>query len=156
MTSSLDVNTISEDIRLFTSERRRDSNDVVFMRRLAPWVALPKENKPGILGALRGWVTGQQGKSRDTVELDVNVNDEVDRQLVESSEALVVFDSDYRDILSTVAALGASIDAFKIQRYVLWVAVVSAVVALAALVVTVLGIDKTEAIITAVRHWIHL
>jgi hypothetical protein len=156
LTSSLDVNTFSEDIRLFVDEYRPYSNDPVFMRRLAPWAAIPKENKSGILDALRGWFTGQRGGSADAGEFDRNVNNEIDRQLIESSEALVAFDSDYRDILSTVAALGTSIDAFKVQRYVLWVAVVSAVVALAALTVTVLGIDKTEAIITVIRHWTHL
>ena len=157
LTGSLDINTIPRDIKIFTSRRPRYTNDAIFKRQIAPWATVPSEEKAlGVIADLKERLSGKGGRHRDRAEIEVNMNDELDIQLVESSEALVAFDSDYRDILSTVATLGASIDAFKVQRYVLWVTVVSVVVALMAVVIAVVGVDKTDHIITAVRHWMHI
>ena len=47
---------------------------------------------------------------------------------------LILFDADYREILSTVSSLGSSIYAFKVQRYAITVALISIVLAAIALV----------------------
>ena len=54
-------------------------------------------------------------------------------------ESLVAADRDYRDILSTVASIGASADAFKIGRWALVVAFVSLAVAVGTIVVADIG-----------------
>lgn len=52
---------------------------------------------------------------------------------------LVEADRDYRDILSTVASLGASADSYKVSRLALWVAVASLIVAIGTVVVSDVG-----------------
>jgi len=54
-------------------------------------------------------------------------------------ESLVAADRDYRDILSTVASIGASADAFKIGRWALVVALVSMAVAVGTIVLADIG-----------------
>jgi hypothetical protein len=53
----------------------------------------------------------------------------------------VAADHEYRDILSTVASLGASVDAFRLGRLALWVAIASLGIALMTLLVTEIGDD---------------
>jgi hypothetical protein len=67
--------------------------------------------------------------------LDDALKTRLDRHFVRLTEA----DRDYRDILSTVASLGASADAFKIGRWALWVAVASLVVASATILLADIG-----------------
>ena len=50
-----------------------------------------------------------------------------------SVQQLVEFDTDYRDILSTVSSLGSSIYAFKVQKYAIGIAFLSIVIAVIAL-----------------------
>ncbi len=52
---------------------------------------------------------------------------------------LIEADRDYREILSTVASLGASADSYKVSRLALWVAVASLVVAIGTVVVSDVG-----------------
>lgn len=58
---------------------------------------------------------------------------------------LIGADRDYRDILSTVASLGASADSYKVSRVALWVAVASLVVAIGTVVVSDIGPDSVIA-----------
>ena len=51
-------------------------------------------------------------------------------------------DRSYRDILSTVAALGSSVDAVRVGRIALWVALASLGVAAVTLVLTEIGNDS--------------
>lgn len=64
---------------------------------------------------------------------------------------MVEADHNYRDILSTVASLGASVDAFKMGRWALWVALGSLVVAVVALLITDLGGNN---LLAAIAKWI--
>lgn len=54
-------------------------------------------------------------------------------------DALIQIDRDHRDILSTVASLGASADSFKLGRVALWVALASLVVAVGTLLIVEIG-----------------
>jgi hypothetical protein len=86
-----------------------------------------------------------------------------DGDLAELSQS----DSTIRDILSTVASLGAARDAFKISRIALYVALASLVVAACTLLVTDIGSESVAAHIatwlqnlcSVVRHslqsWMH-
>lgn len=64
-------------------------------------------------------------RARKAQRLDAVVKERIERHLARLTEA----DHDYRDILSTVASLGASADAFKVGRWALWVAIASLAVA---------------------------
>ena len=72
---------------------------------------------------------------RKSTRLDDALKERLDRQFTRLTEA----DRDYRDILSTVASLGASADAFKIGRWALWVAVASLAVASATILLADIG-----------------
>lgn len=73
--------------------------------------------------AERQRVAGHKGlKSR---RFDKALRERIDQRFGD----LLAADRDYRDILSTVASLGASADAFKIGRWALWVAIASLAVA---------------------------
>ena len=50
-------------------------------------------------------------------------------------------DKEYREILSAVASLGASIDAFKVGRVALWVSLISLAVSMIALLLADVGSD---------------
>jgi hypothetical protein len=82
------------------------------------------------------------------------MGDVIGQELSKRFADLAAFDKDYRDILSTVASLGASIDAFKVQRYALLVAFTSLTVALITLIVTGLGPDGTTAWLEEFREWL--
>ncbi|MCG2932237.1 hypothetical protein, partial [Escherichia coli] len=64
---------------------------------------------------------------------------------------LLEMDKDYRDVLSTVAALGSSIDAFKVQRYAIWVAMFSLVVALLTMGISLVANDDIMSTLCAFR-----
>ena len=74
-------------------------------------------------------------RTRNSTRLDKGLKEGLDRQFARLTEA----DRDYRDILSTVASLGASADAFKIGRWALWVAIASLAVASATILFADIG-----------------
>lgn len=65
----------------------------------------------------------------------IDVVSDTREQLQENSELLLAVDRDYRDILSTVASLGASIDTIRVGRFALGVALVSLAVSVALVVI---------------------
>jgi len=69
-------------------------------------------------------------------------NKAVRKRQDERFESLAAADRDYRDILSTVASIGASVDAFKIGRWALWVALASLAVAVATIVLADVGCNS--------------
>ncbi|GAB3095471.1 hypothetical protein GCM10027054_22200 [Isoptericola nanjingensis] len=71
-----------------------------------------------------------------------NFNMSVRKRQDEQFELLIAADRDYRDILSTVASIGASVDAFKIGRWALWVALASLAVAVATIILADVGCDS--------------
>lgn len=73
-----------------------------------------------------------------TVSLNTVLGEQMEKRL----DRLESSDRDYRDILSTVASLGSSIDAFKMGRIALWVALVSLFISLVAMSIADLG-DNT-------------
>lgn len=70
------------------------------------------------------------------------LEDELRRELTVSLQRLVRTDRAYRDILSSVASLGASADSFVLGRWALTVAVASLVVALATVLFASVGCDS--------------
>jgi hypothetical protein len=64
---------------------------------------------------------------------------------------LLEADRNYRDILSTVASLGASVDAFKTGRWAVWVALGSLAVAVLALLITDQGNNN---LLAAISTWV--
>lgn len=75
-------------------------------------------------------------KAKKSPEAPISFNDRLKERHEEWFEQLRQADSDYRDILSTVSALGSSADAFRTGRLALWVAVVSLIVAVATVLVS--------------------
>ncbi len=69
----------------------------------------------------------------------IHMNAELRKRQREWFEELTAADRDYRDILSTVASLGASADASKTGRRALWVAFASLAVAFTTVIVTDIG-----------------
>lgn len=68
-----------------------------------------------------------------------SLDDILRKRLNKDLARLVEVDLDYRDILSTVASLGASADAFKIGRWALLVAIASLAVASATILIADIG-----------------
>jgi hypothetical protein len=92
-------------------------------------------------------VEGQESRTYEPV----HVNDSMRRHQREMLDALVASDSEYRDILSTVASLGASAEASRTGRRALWVALVSLLVALATVLVSDVG---DHSLLNAVRQFL--
>lgn len=81
----------------------------------------------------------QDGREPDK---PISFNDDVRKQHKRHFDQLARADRDYRDILSTVASLGASVDTFRIGRWALFVAIASLVVALGTIVLADVGCDS--------------
>ncbi len=117
LTASLDFSSIELDVRQYNSRRWRD-REALFVLDYTPWMRRSDEEA--------GCKTPKP----------VQVNKVLRKRQNKAARDLVVFDRSYREILSTVASIGASIDAFKIQRYAVWIAVSSAILALVSLLVS--------------------
>jgi hypothetical protein len=134
LTASLDFSSIERDIKHYNNRRWRD-REAWFILDYAPWIrrqdleAGRKPFKP------------------------IPVNKDLRKRQEKAAQALVAFDRSYREILSTVASLGASIDAFKVQRYAIWIAVGSVIVALATLWISFLTPAETARLI---ETWLSL
>lgn len=120
LTSSLDISSIMRDVESFNAPSQF-LDEPTFLRNIAPWIQSETKERGG------------------TPREPINMNQELREKQITEAKELMTFDRDYRDIMSTVASLGSSIDAFKIQRYALGVAVLSLTVALITLVVAMLG-----------------
>ncbi|BCW86516.1 hypothetical protein NicSoilE8_41890 (plasmid) [Arthrobacter sp. NicSoilE8] len=132
LTASLDFASIQRDVQQYNSRRWRD-REAWFILDYAPWIrrqdveAGRKPFKP------------------------IPVNKDLRKRQNKAAQDLVAFDRSYRDILSTVASLGASIDAFKVQRYAIWIAVTSVIVALVTLWISLLSTNEP---LRAWENWV--
>jgi hypothetical protein len=117
--ASLDTASIAADVKEFSQPRSRHQQDAVFVRSLAPWVA-KLDAEPG----------------RPSVP-PINVNEELRKQHLADTKELAKLDHEYRDILSTVASLGVSINSFTTQRIALIVSLLSLVISFVTLLVAV-------------------
>lgn len=111
LTTSLDLATLEDDLKLYNRRRWRD-REPVFYLDYTKWF-----------------------KERDEEEgrrpfKPVNLNKQERKNQSRLARELVEFDAEYREVLSTVASLGASLDSRRVQRVAIWVSVVSVIVAL--------------------------
>ena len=121
LTLSLDLASVARDVDAFWKRKWRDEGDAQFTLNYAPWIVRDDE---------------KAGRTRVT---PIDMNDDLRKSQRKGLRQLIASDQDYRDILSTVASLGASIDAFKVGRIAIWIAFVALVVALGTLLLTDVG-----------------
>ncbi len=114
LTTSLDLATLEEDIRSYNRRRWRDREPQFFLD-YADWFKR------------RGEEDGRPAFE----PIDINKSErKLQKQL---ARELVAFDEGYREVLSSVASLTASLDSRRVQRIAIWVSVVSVGVALVTL-----------------------
>ncbi|MEV7625696.1 hypothetical protein [Actinoplanes sp. NPDC089786] len=133
LTISLDLTTVASDVDQFWKRTWRDQEEAEFTLDYAPWIVENDE---------------REGRARFT---PVSVNDELRERQESWFKRLLIADRDYRDILSTVASLGASADAVKVSRIALWAAVASLAVASVTLLVTE---AKKETFLHLIVSWL--
>ena len=132
LTASLDFASIQRDVQQYNSRRWRD-REALFILDYAPWIRRQDDD------------AGRKPFK------PIPVNKDLRSRQNKAAQDLVAFDRNYREILSTVASLGASIDAFKVQRYAIWIAIASVIVALVTLWISLLS--TTEAV-RALENWL--
>ncbi|MFJ5694579.1 hypothetical protein ACIP9X_12095 [Arthrobacter sp. NPDC093125] len=130
LTASLDLSSIERDVKQYNSNRWRD-REAWFVMDYAPWIRR------------------QDDEAGRKPFKPIQVNKDLRKRQIKGVQDLVVADRSYREILSTVASLGASIDSFMVQRYAIWIAIGSAIVALVTLWFSLLKPDEASAIIEA-------
>ncbi|MGW5613180.1 hypothetical protein [Streptomyces sp. NPDC003877] len=111
---SMDLSSAVRDIPQFHDSYVRSGRVPVFTMEDAPWMADR---------------LARSGQGFPPVNFTQRLAGRQKEQVAE----LATEDKDYREILTAVASLGASIDTFKIGRIALWVSLVSLVVSLVAL-----------------------
>ena len=116
LTLSIDVATVQRDLERYWKSRPRFEDEAEFTIEYSP-----------------------RFRTDSDKDEPIHMNTELRKRQKEWFEELTAADRDYRDILSTVASLGGSVDASKTGRRALWVAFVSLVVALGTVVVTDVG-----------------
>jgi hypothetical protein len=122
LTLSLDVSSVQRDLAPHWKAPRALPDEAVFMQDQAPYVRSRDE---------------EAGRSPRE---PVNLNEAMRNSQMRRFSRLLKADREYREILSSVAALGASAAATKVSRRAFWVAAASLAVAL----VTVLVADFGE------------
>ncbi|WP_147457935.1 hypothetical protein [Micromonospora sp. BL1] len=133
LTLSLDLTSVARDVQDFWKRNWRDAHDIEFVVDRAPWI-----NQE------------DQALGRERVE-PIIMNNELRERQQKWFDKLIEADRDYRDLLSTVAALGASADTYKISRVALWAAIASLAIA----VVTLLLAEvKDQNVLSAVLLWL--
>lgn len=116
LTFSLDVASVFRDLKADWDSRPDFRDEVEFTREITA-----------------------AARSRGITEKDfgpLHVNADLRERQTADFDRLIDADHDYRDILSTVASLGASADASKLGRIALWVALGSLAVAVLTLLLT--------------------
>jgi hypothetical protein len=121
LTVSLDLASVARDVSTFHHRRWRDEGDAQVSLDYSPSI-----------------VTQDAREGRKRFE-PVDLNEELRKRQADEIVQLLAADKDYRDIVSTVASLGASIDVFTISRIAILVATASLSVALVTLVVSTTG-----------------
>lgn len=118
LTLSLNTSTVHRDVVVFWNRKWRRVGDAQFTTRLAPKFR------------------AQDRASGRRDEKSTSFNKQLRESQETSFDHLLAADRDYRDILSTVASLGASADTYRMGRLALLVSAASLIVAIAALIVT--------------------
>lgn len=126
-------------IRSLRKEFLRVSIDLATIRRDV--VAFWKRKYPTELDADFVMVLSPRLKRIDAKfgrapEEDIDFNDFIRKRQLRRLRQLSVSDAEYRDILSTVASLGASADSFTLSRFALLASIASLVVALGAILLS--------------------
>lgn len=121
LTTSLDVASITKDIRRYGEPAARREEEVQFSIDYAVWFR------------------EEDQRAGRTVAAPIDFNAKIIQRQDAKAREVEAFDRDYRDILSTVASLGASIDAFKVQRYAVFIAFASTLLALLTLWISLGG-----------------
>jgi hypothetical protein len=111
LTMSLDLASVARDVDAFWRRKWRDEGDARFNVDRAPWIVADDK---------------AAGRTRFT---PIDMNRHLRKRHRKWFKRLLAADRDYRDILSTVALLGASIDAFRVGRMAIWIAAASLAVA---------------------------
>lgn len=135
LTASLDFSSIERDVKEYNDRRWRD-REAWFVLDYTPWLRK------------------QDAEAGRKPFKPIQVNKELRKQQNKAARDLVSFDRSYREILATVASLGASIDAYKVQRYAIWIAIGSASVALGTLWISLLSPGEAAKAIHEWRSWI--
>jgi hypothetical protein len=134
LTASLDFSSIERDVKQYNNRRWRD-------------------REPSFTLDYTPWIRRQDEEAGRTPFEPIRVNIELRKQQNKAARTLVSFDHSYREILATVASLGASIDAFKVQRLAIWIAISSAAVAFATLWVSLLSSGEAVKLIVEWQSW---
>ncbi|WP_159039441.1 hypothetical protein [Streptomyces sp. NRRL F-7442] len=128
---SMDLSSAVRDLPQFHDSHVSSGSVPVFTMEDAPWLASR---------------LAPAGQGFPSVNFTQMLADQQKEQVAE----LATEDKDYREILTAVASLGASIDTFKIGRIALWVSLVSLVVALVALL---LAEVKSGTVLSYLLEW---
>lgn len=120
---SLDLTGIERDVRLYNKQARQSGREPRYELSSPPWD--PDEQVWDFSKMLR-------------------------KQQLTAVSKLRAADVDYRDVLSTAASLGSSIDAFRVQRRAIYIAVAALLVALTTGWFTLVGPDTARA---SLQEW---
>ena len=121
---SINLSSVHRDVSAFWARKWRWEGDAEFTYNESPYTKAQDK------------AAGRESKK------PFSYNDELKKRHTEWFNTLLDSDRDYRDILSTVASLGASADSYKLGRLALWTAVASLTVALGAVLGADLGKDS--------------
>lgn len=135
LTASLDFSSVERDVKQYNNRPWRD-REAWFVLDRAPWLRR------------------QDAEAGRRPFKPIQVNKDLRKQQNKAARDLVSFDRSYREILATVASLGASIDAFKVQRYAIWIAIGSAIVAFATLWISLLSPGEAAKVVQEWPSWI--
>lgn len=118
LTTSLDLARLREDVAIYNGGRWRDLEPQFFLDR-SPWLKAREE---------------AEGRKPSLNPIDINRGQRKEQKHL--ARELVAFDAEYREVLGTVASLGASLDSRRVQRIAVGISVASLAVAVATLGVT--------------------
>ncbi|MEZ0140265.1 hypothetical protein AB1285_15635 [Microbacterium sp. NRRL B-14842] len=138
LTLSLDLSSLHRDVKRFWERDWRWEGEARFVYTLAP---------------MHRRADAKAGRK---VEEPIDYNEALQDKHESTFANLIESDRDLREILSTVASLGASADSFKLGRLALWVAIVSLVIAVGTILVTEVGTTSILGwILAIVQNWIN-
>jgi hypothetical protein len=135
LTLSINLSSVHRDVSAFWKRKWRWEGDAEFTYNEAPFVK------------------AQDKAAGRPTKKPINYNEELKKLHEEWFARLLESDRDYRDILSTVASLGASADSYKMGRLALWVAIASLTVAVAAVLVANLG---ENSLLGEIWRWLNM
>ncbi|MGH9445669.1 MAG: hypothetical protein ACRD3O_08085 [Terriglobia bacterium] len=114
LTFSMDLTSVRRDLDAFNFQARMGEGQAEFEGNYAPRVLNFYEK-------------------RGSIPEPININNKLQERQIQGFDLLVAADGDYREILSTVASLGASVSASRLGRAALVIAIATLVVAVATL-----------------------